>query len=566
MNTFEDIHTKPPPKKPTVRALDRSNTTLPTVKFGTGTKTTRQLLKISPQPTTSIYSLCVSLSLSLAMGNKSSFITQTDDTPPSSSSSSSSTATAVADSISDTKEPASPFPQRFVLPWHVITVAGRGVRSAGDGVGTSAGFRFCYDICSNRSRTFAYISDTFSADVRALNLQTGYVSTVVHIPGVRALSGIAVNPVDENQVFVFDHHGSRIFEVDVAGAVYKCVAGTDIGCVDGFGANARLFRPKRCTIDKNGEYLWFSDGSCVVRRMHLATHYVETVAGIPNPQNALLSEEHGTTVDGAFDEAKFGMCAAICLTSDMKKAYVSEFFGNCIRVLDFEKKVVSTLCGKPFVDGFIDGIGENAEFSGLRGMIMDQSERHLFVCDSKNNAVRRITIRSGEVCTLFSNSQQHHVQQSLDRMARTRASSDDNQHEEDGDDDSGHGDDDSDDLDEDEDDNDVTATATATAGTAQNAVNNYFEVDAKIDAKFDTPAGIAFATKDVLLIADAQNSMIRACVLPSISYESFVQGLATYRSVTRAPPDENVHCPIRDSFAYNKLFDYHVVNIIFDYI
>jgi hypothetical protein len=52
---------------------------------------------------------------------------------------------------------------------------------------------------------------------------------------------------------------------------------------------------------------------------------------------------------------------------------------------------VSTLAGSG-ERGFVDGPGSSAQFKSPHGLAFDEFEQVVFVCDSENNKLRKITL------------------------------------------------------------------------------------------------------------------------------------------------------------------------------
>ncbi|XP_077987785.1 NHL repeat-containing protein 2-like [Glandiceps talaboti] len=68
-----------------------------------------------------------------------------------------------------------------------------------------------------------------------------------------------------------------------------------------------------------------------------------------------------------------------------------------IRKVDIKTGHVTTLAGS--LQGYEDGIGENAKFHHPAGMSMHRKTRTLFVCDSANHRIRTIDVDTGKVTT-----------------------------------------------------------------------------------------------------------------------------------------------------------------------
>jgi sugar lactone lactonase YvrE len=86
------------------------------------------------------------------------------------------------------------------------------------------------------------------------------------------------------------------------------------------------------------------------------------------------------------------------LATDGTYLYVADTGNHTIRKITIATGYVTTLAGTPGVAGYADGIGAAASFNGLTGITTDGS--NLYVADTKNNSLRKIVIATGAVTTL----------------------------------------------------------------------------------------------------------------------------------------------------------------------
>lgn len=103
------------------------------------------------------------------------------------------------------------------------------------------------------------------------------------------------------------------------------------------------------------------------------------------------------TADGVGNAARFqGPIAIAC--DGTTNLFVSDYFSHTIRKIVIATQTVSTLAGQPGAAGSSDGTGSNARFSGPFGLAVDSSG-NLFVADSGNSTIRKITVATGAVGT-----------------------------------------------------------------------------------------------------------------------------------------------------------------------
>ncbi len=100
--------------------------------------------------------------------------------------------------------------------------------------------------------------------------------------------------------------------------------------------------------------------------------------------------------DGAAKDASFSSPRGI--TTDGLYLYVADTGNHTVRKITIATGAVTTLAGTPGAIGSADGIGAAAKFDSLTGITTDGT--NVYVADTKNNAIRKIVIASGLVTTL----------------------------------------------------------------------------------------------------------------------------------------------------------------------
>jgi hypothetical protein len=100
-------------------------------------------------------------------------------------------------------------------------------------------------------------------------------------------------------------------------------------------------------------------------------------------------------LDGQGTSARFSL--PLHITTDGINLYISDTDNNCIRKISISSGSVSTLAGNG-TRGFIDGVGNVARFSSPYGIKTDGT--FLFVADKDNNSIRKININTGLVTTV----------------------------------------------------------------------------------------------------------------------------------------------------------------------
>lgn len=221
----------------------------------------------------------------------------------------------------------------------VSTVAGS-VEGASDGTGTAAAFRSPYGVTTDG--TNLYVADNGNHLIRKIVIATGEVST---------LAG----------------NGS-------------------CGSTDGNGTSASFCGPSGITTD--GTFLYVTDTqNSSIRKINISTKDVSTLAG-----HAGLAGSDDATGTTARFLSPYG------ITTDGINLYVADTYNNTIRKIVIGSGVVTTLAGTAGVSGSTDGAGSMALFNRPAALTTDGA--YLYVADTDNYIVRKISIYSGEVTTL----------------------------------------------------------------------------------------------------------------------------------------------------------------------
>ena len=279
----------------------------------------------------------------------------------------------------------------------VSTLAGTaGIQGNADGTGTAASFSNPQGVAVDESGT-VYIADTDNNTIRKITPE-GIVSTLVgktsragSTDGAGAIASFS-NPqgvtVDgSGNVYVTDTDNHTIRKITPTGDVSTLVgkAGAS-GHVDSDDFTIAVFYAPNCVaVDGSGNVYVGSYNHRTIRIMKPGG-LVSTLVGIAG--SGLYS------VDGTGGSAIFFGPDGLALDGS-GNAYFTD--GCAIRKIT-PGGVVSTLAGRPIIQGDADGNGTAAGFSYPCGLAVDDSG-NIFVADTMNYTIRRIT-PTGLVSTL----------------------------------------------------------------------------------------------------------------------------------------------------------------------
>jgi sugar lactone lactonase YvrE len=224
---------------------------------------------------------------------------------------------------------------------------------------------------------------------------------------------------DGKNLYVADSFNNTIRKIVIATGEVTTLAGSSAavaGSLDGTGTSALFWEPTGITTD--GAYLYVTDNiNHTIRKVKIDTGEVTTLAGLAGVSGV------ADTASGV--QATFNYPTGI--TTDGTNLYVTDSSSNTIRKITIASGVVSTVAGSSAAAAglsdsvFVPSLEEEgklvidnttARFWQPSGITTDGS--NLYVADSFNNAIRKITIASGVVSTLAgSNMAQHGMADSV---------------------------------------------------------------------------------------------------------------------------------------------------------
>jgi sugar lactone lactonase YvrE len=193
---------------------------------------------------------------------------------------------------------------------------------------------------------------------------------------------------DGTYLYVADSGNNTIRKIVISSGAVSTLAGTagSSGSTDGTGTAARFSSPYGITTD--GTYLYVADsGNNTIRKVSISSRAVTTLAG--------TAGSSGST-DGTGTAARFYDPYGI--TTDDTYLYVADSGNNTIRKVSISSGAVTTLAGTAGSSGSTDGTGTAARFYDPYGITTDDT--YLYVADSGNNTIRKVSISSGAVTTL----------------------------------------------------------------------------------------------------------------------------------------------------------------------
>ncbi|MBN2158219.1 MAG: SMP-30/gluconolactonase/LRE family protein [Spirochaetes bacterium] len=263
-----------------------------------------------------------------------------------------------------------------------------------NGIGQEARFWNPRGIASDG--TSLYVADSYNYSIRKLDIATGEVTTFAGSPGnVGNSDGIGSNArfsnlggivCDGSNLYVASTGNQTIRKIVIATREVTTIAGLayTYGSADGVGQSARFNNPNGITYD--GTNLYVADtGNSTIRKIVINTGEVTTIAGLAGTVGS---------ADGTGQNALFRN--PLDITYDGINLYVADTNNFTIRKIDLSSGQVTTVAGLAGTSGIADGIGQNARFQFIYGIMADGINIYV----ASGSVIRKIVISTMQVSTI----------------------------------------------------------------------------------------------------------------------------------------------------------------------
>ncbi|MFC1721744.1 SMP-30/gluconolactonase/LRE family protein [Patescibacteria group bacterium] len=279
---------------------------------------------------------------------------------------------------------------------------GNSVDNYKESSGGDARFSTIQGLDVSQDGSWLYVVDRFNNRIRKVNISSAtssWISGVGQTNTTGPTNGYKEGAADQakfnnptggvlskdgNYFYVADTGNNRIRKVRLSDGYTWLVAGNgQAGFKDGNGGDAKFNKPVGLALDKgSGRYLYVADtNNQRIREIDLNNNKVKTVAG---------SGQAGFK-DGVGSAAYFSYPEYVAAAND-GKLYVSEAGGQKIRWIDPASGDTRLVSGSG-VRGYKDGSRFNAQFNNPKGIITDVDKNRIFVADSWNDVIRRVTVQ-----------------------------------------------------------------------------------------------------------------------------------------------------------------------------
>ncbi|MEN8237754.1 MAG: thioredoxin-like domain-containing protein [Actinomycetota bacterium] len=278
----------------------------------------------------------------------------------------------------------------------VLAAYGSGAQGVTDGAATEASFNAPQGLALND--TVLYVADTNNHLIRAVDLETGRVTTVAGTgmqgwpPATGLADSVALStPWDvlfSNGILYIANAGThQIWALDTAtGVLGPLVGSAREGTVNGAFEEAELAQPSGLALDDDHRLFFADSESSSIRAGDLAAGTASLIVG----GDANLFEFGD--VDGAGNQARLQHPLGIAVSGNT--LYVADTYNSKIKRVDTAQNSISSWLGD--ASGWEDGT--TPLFNEPGGLSLDGDV--LYVADTNNHAVRLIDVNTSEATTL----------------------------------------------------------------------------------------------------------------------------------------------------------------------
>jgi DNA-binding CsgD family transcriptional regulator/DNA-binding beta-propeller fold protein YncE len=240
------------------------------------------------------------------------------------------------------------------------------------------------------------VAGLMSAGLAALKLATPTATPAAYtvVDGLRRPNGIAIDAT--GAILILD--GNRVRKV--SGGAVTLVAGTGTSGFSGDGESAKLAKlnlfvfpgtiANGLAADSVGNVYIADYGNHRIRKVS-ASGTITTIAGI---------DTGGGSGDGGFaTNAQLSSPRGLAFDRQSGNLYVADSGTNRVRMIDAQG-IIHAVAGSGETGDSGDGDSAlTARFNGPTGLAFDQKSGNLYIADSSNNRVRKVT-RDGKISTM----------------------------------------------------------------------------------------------------------------------------------------------------------------------
>jgi RHS repeat-associated protein len=295
----------------------------------------------------------------------------------------------------------------------INTIAGNGTAGFNGDNGSALNAELQYPSCvAVDSKWNVYVADYYNSRIRKIAASTGVITTVAG-NGTAGYSGdggaatsaelnypscVAVDGADN--IYIADTSNNRVRMVAASTGIISTIAGNGTygyGGDGGTATNAHLALPSGVAVDTCGNIYISDTGNNRIRKVTGSPGTISTAAG---------NGTAGYSGDnGAATSAELNYPNGISVDSSCN-LYIADLSNERIRKVTISTGKISTVAGNGTVGFSGDGgAATGAELGYPSGVAVDSSS-NIYIADSNNNRIRKVTASSGNISTIAGNGTQ----------------------------------------------------------------------------------------------------------------------------------------------------------------
>lgn len=279
----------------------------------------------------------------------------------------------------------------------VTVLAGSGSDAYAEGAGTGASFQNNWGVALSGSTLFVTDGDGYSDKIRSIDTATGATALFANDLKMRVINYPAGIRVRGNYVYIANSGIGTVqrFTLDGSGdsGGEKVVGKNRFNNEDGAAASVLLGRPRALVESADGKTLYVAVNNNI-RTVDRATGYTAPLVG------DVIDDYIGEGALGT--EARFSFIAGLAINRAGTTLYLADHWSNRIRSVDIGARSTALVAGSGrFNDsgpgnGYIEGARDAAKFSIPSDVALDPTEQYLYVTDTGNHRIRKVSIADGK--------------------------------------------------------------------------------------------------------------------------------------------------------------------------
>jgi sugar lactone lactonase YvrE len=261
----------------------------------------------------------------------------------------------------------------------VSTFAGNGTIGLVNGIGSIAKFNKPQRLAIDASHNI-YVSDTGNNKIRRITSNQN-VTTFASL-----LNPVGISVDNTGNIFSVTNTYNKVYKITSTGTVTTFAGSGSLGFQDGNGISASFWNPTAIAIDNTNTFYVTDTGNNTIRQINQNADVV-SYAGVTSLYGFYQSGSNSTNGYYYMNSPN-----GITISSDG-----TLYFSQSHNLYKFKTNPTTNLERVNFIAGGggignNEGIGALANFKFPKGLAVDLSNGYLYVADSGNNKIRRVSL------------------------------------------------------------------------------------------------------------------------------------------------------------------------------